>query len=147
MDRKIRKDDILEFLKSGGEFLGNLAFEIYGESLSQAGERAFSEAIEIGIGNTIASLYEANVDDKEILRIVSEQWGLRIEDVENRLVWEKNQACIRALKQYMKLQGFTTGEVDRFMKTNRAICKIHHNKGLWELRRAPQKLMKAVQED
>lgn len=146
MDCKIKKDDILEFLKSGGEFLGNLAFEIYGDSLNQVGETAFSEAIEIGIENTIASLYEANVDDKEILRIVSEQWGIRIEDVEDRLVWEKSQSAIRSLKQYLKLQGFTKGEIGQFMKTNRAAFKIQRNKELWGLRRTPQKLMKAVQE-
>lgn len=146
MDCKIKKNDILEFLKVGGGFLGNLAFEIYGDSLNQVGEVAFSDAIEIGIENTIASLYEANVDDKEILRIVGEQWGIRIEDVEDRLVWEKSQSAIRSLKQYLKLQGFTKGEVDQFIKTNRAIFKIGHNKELWGLRRTPQKLMKAVQE-
>ena len=146
MDCKITKDDIFEFLKSGGEFLGTLAFKIYGDSLNQVGEAAFSEAIEIGIENTIASLYEANVDDKEILRIVSEQWGIKLADVEDRLVWEKSRSPIRSLKQYLKLQGFTTGEIDQFMKTNRAAFKIHHNKELWGLRRTPQKLMKAVQE-
>jgi len=146
MGCKIKTDDILEFLKSGGEVLGTLALEIYGESLNQVGETAFSDAIEIGIENTIASLYEANVDDKEILRIVSEQWGIRLEDVEDRLVWEKSRSPIRSLKQYLKLQGFTTREIDQFMKTNRAAFKIHHNKELWGLRRIPQKLMKAVQE-
>lgn len=146
MDSRIKKDDVLEFLKSGGRVLSTLALEVYGESLNQVGEIAFSEAIEIGIENTISSLYEANVDDREILRIVSEQWGIRIEEVEDRLVWEKSQSAVRYLKQYLKLQGFTKSEIVQFMKTNRAIFKIGHNKELWGLRRTPQKLMKAVQE-
>jgi hypothetical protein len=121
----------LEFLKLGSRFLGDLAFEIYGDSLNQVGEIAFSDAIEIGIENTIDSLYEANVDDKEILRIFSEQWRIRMEDVEDCLVWEKRKSAIRSLKQYLKLQGFTKGEIDQFIKTNRAIFKIGHNKELW----------------
>lgn len=56
--------DILQFLKQGNGFLGDLAFEIYSDSLNQVGKIAFSDAIEIGIENTITSLYEANVDDK-----------------------------------------------------------------------------------
>lgn len=146
MGNRIKKDDVLEFLKSGGGVLSTLALEIYGESLNQVGEIAFSEAIGIGIENTIASLYEADVDDREILRIVSEQWGIRIEEVEDRLVWEKRQSAIRSLKQYLKLQGFTKGEIEQFIKTNRVLFKIGHNKELWKLRRTPQKLMKAVQE-
>lgn len=69
-----------------------------------------------------------------------------MEDVEDCLVWEKRQSAIRSLKQYLKLQGFTKGEIDQFIKTNRAIFKIGHNKELWELRRTPQKLMEAIQE-
>lgn len=72
------------------ELLDDLDFEVYIVSLNQVGVITFSDAIEIGIKNTITSLYEANVDDMEILRIVSEQWEIRMEDVEDRLVWEKD---------------------------------------------------------
>lgn len=99
---QINKTDIIETLKDGGKLLGALALRIYGESLNQAGEQAFSEAIELGIENTIASLYDATVSDKEIIRVVCVHWGISHQDAEDRLVWEKQQAVIRSLRQYLK---------------------------------------------
>lgn len=90
---------MLDFLKEGGKLVGNLALKFYGETLNQAGEQAFSEAIEIGIENTIAALYDAKVDDKEILRVVGEHWGIGLQEAEERLIFEKQQAAIRSLKQ------------------------------------------------
>ena len=50
------------------------------------------------------------------------------------------------LKRYLKMQGYSKREISEFMKSNMALIKISHNKELWELRRNPEKLMKAVQE-
>ena len=97
MSAKITKKDIIDFVKEGGRFFGTLALDIYGDSLNKAGEQAFAEAIEIGIENTIASLYDTKVDDKEIIRVVSKHWGICDREVEDRLVWEKHQAAISDL--------------------------------------------------
>ena len=66
MAKTLTKADVVDFLKDGGKLLGNLALSFYGDTLNQTGEKAFSKAIEIGIENTVAALYEAKVDDKEI---------------------------------------------------------------------------------
>ena len=144
---KINIDTIKEYLATGGKFVGRLALKYYGESLNQAGESAFSEAIEIGIANSIAALYAANVGDKEIIRVMNECWGITAQETEDRLIYEKSQATIRALRQYLKLQGFSTLEIGEFMKLNRVSFKIRHEKELWKLRNDPKKLMKAVQEN
>lgn len=141
MTFKVTKEEVVELLKAGGRFV----MDGFGDSLDQVGREAFSQAISIGIENTIAALYDANVEDKEILRVVSEHWGLCTEEVEDRLILEKSQATIRSLKQYLRLQGFTANEINRFMNANHAATKIRHDKDLWKLRNAPQKLMKAIQ--
>ena len=143
MTFKITKEEVVELLKAGGRFV----MDGFGDSLDQVGREAFSQAIEIGIENTIAALYDANVDDKEILRVVSEQWGLPIEEIEDRLIWEKHEVAIRALRQYLKLQGYSPSEIRQFMQSNSALTKIRENRELWKLRNNPQKLMKVVQEE
>lgn len=70
----LKENKIIDFFKSGGRVLGELAIEIYGRTIDQKGEQAFSEAIEIGIKNTVTALYSAKVEDKEILRVLSETW-------------------------------------------------------------------------
>lgn len=140
---QINKTDIIETLKDGGKLLGALALRIYGESLNQAGEQAFSEAIELGIENTIASLYDATVSDKEIIRGV--HWGISHQDAEDRLVWEKQQAVIRSLRQYLKLQGYSSLGIKDFMIENNTLMRIRHEKDLWKLKDAPEKLFKILQ--
>ena len=138
------KKDIFEFLSNGGKLLGQLGLQIYGESLTKVGEQAFSEAIEIGIINTIATLYEAKVPDEEILRVVNAHWGIDQHEVSDRLIFEKQQATIRSLEKYLKLQGYSKNEMREFMKKENAKDKIRHNKDLWQLKDKPEKLMNAI---
>lgn len=141
---KITKTDVIETLKDGGKLIGALALRIYGESLDQVGEQAFSEAIELGIENTIASLYDAKVSDKEIIRVVCEHWGISHHDAEDRLLWEKQQAAIRSLRQYLKLQGYSSLDIKDFMSESKASLRIRHEKDLWKLKDAPEKLFKTL---
>ncbi len=46
---KISADDVKEYLETGGKIVAGFALKLYGESINQAGETAFSDAIEIGI--------------------------------------------------------------------------------------------------
>lgn len=143
METKLTKADVVNYLEKGIKSVGAWALNIYGESLNQAGEQAFSEAIEFGIENTISALYDAKVNDKEICRVVSEHWGISYQEAEDRFVWEKQQATIRALKQYLKLQGYSGIDIDSFMRKSNV--RIRHEKALWKLKDAPEKLFKALQ--
>ena len=142
---KITKTDVIETLKDSGKLIGGLALRIYGESLDQVGEQAFSEAIELGIENTVASLYDAKVSDKEIIRVVCEHWGISHQDAEDRLVWEKQQAAIRSLRLYLKLQGYSNLDIKAFMSERKALVRIRREKDLWKLKDAPDKLFKTLQ--
>ena len=143
---KISGDDVKDYLATGGKIVTSLALKLYGDSINQAGEAAFSDAIEIGITNTMAALYDADVDDNEIIRVLNKYWGINRDEAEERLVFEKSQAAIRELKWFLKVQGFSVIEIDQFMRSNNASIKIRHNNELWKLRRKPEKLMKAVQD-
>lgn len=143
---KISGDDVKDYLATGGKIVTSLALKLYGDSINQAGEAAFSDAIEIGITNTMAALYDADVDDSEIIRVLNKYWGIDRDEAEERLVFEKSQAAIRELKWFLKVQGFSVIEIDQFMRSNNASIKIRHNNELWKLRRKPEKLMKAVQD-
>ncbi len=143
---KINSEDVKEWLAAGGKIVAGLTLKFYGDSINQAGETAFSDAIEIGISNTIAALYDADVDGEEIVRVLNKYWGINRDEAEERLVHEKKQAAIRELERFLKMRGFSAIEIKQFMKSNNALIKIKHNNELWELRRKPEKLMKAVQD-
>lgn len=145
METKLTKADVVKYLKKGIKSVGALALNIYGESLNQAGEQAFSEAIELGIENTISALYDAKVNDKEICRVVSEHWGISYQQAEDRLVWEKQQATIRSLKQYLKLQGYSTTDINYYIRDNNISIKVRHDKDLWKLKDNPEKLLKMIE--
>jgi intein/homing endonuclease len=142
----ISSDDVKEYLAAGGKFVAGLALKVYGDSINQAGEAAFSNAIEIGITNTIAALYDADVDDDEIIIVLNKYWGINRDEAEKRLVFEKGQAAISELERYLKMQGFSAIKINQFMKSNNASIKIRHSNELWKLRRKPEKLMKEVQD-
>ena len=138
METKLTKADVVNYLKKGIKSVGAWALNIYGESLNQAGEQAFSEAIEFGIENTISALYDAKVNDKEICRVVSEHWGISYQEAEDRLVWEKQQATIHALKQYLRLQGYSGIDIDSFMRKSNV--RIRQEKELWKIKDAHERL-------
>lgn len=142
---KITKDFVLGFLKKGSKFAGDLGCEIYDNTINQVAEKAFSEAIEIGIENTFAALYDANVPDEEIVRVVSVHWRISSQEAEKFLINEKREATIRALKQYLRLQGYTETEIKKFMREYMATTKIRNNRELWKLKNKPEKLVKAIQ--
>ncbi|GEM_PF-1295476 len=143
---KINSNDVKEYLAVGKEFIKDLFLNVYGDVINQEGEEAFSDAIEIGISNTMAALYDAEVDDEEIIRALNKYWGINRDDAENRLIYEKRQAAIRELEQFLRMQGYSAIEIKQFMKSNKVSIKIRHSNELWKLRRKPEKLMKEVQE-
>ena len=143
---KISGDDIKDFFVTGGKIVAGLALKFYGDSINQAGEEAFSDAVEIGISNTVAALLDADVVDDEIIRVLNKYWGCNQDETESRLIHEKSQATINELKHYLKMQGYSGIEIDRFMKSNKAAAKIRHNNELWKLKRNPEELMKSVKE-
>lgn len=138
---KLKSEDIKEYLIQGK----NLIRKIYGERMNEVGEEAFSQAIEIGIENTIASLYDSNINDDEIISALNKFWGINKNEAESRIIYEKSKATIRELECYLKMQGWNVSKINQFMKSNMVSVKIRHNNELWKLRHKPEKLMKEVQ--
>lgn len=141
---KLKSEYVKEYLEQGKEIIADLAINIYGKSLNKVGEEAFSEAIEIGIENTISSLYDADVGDDEIIRVLNKFWGINKNEAESRIIYEKSEATIRELKYYLKMQGWCNIKIEEFMKINMVYSKIKHNNELWKLRHKPEKLIQEL---
>ena len=140
--KEIHTDIVKEYLKKGGNVIPNIARKVYEDRADQV----FSEAIEVGITNTIAALYDAGVNDDEIVRVINKFWGIHSEEVEERIIFEKQYAAKRELKHYLKMEGYTETEIQQFMISTKAYIKIKHDKELWKLAKSPEKLFKAVKE-
>lgn len=80
------------------------------------------------------------------MRALNKYWGINSEETEDRLLYEKTQLVFRELRHYLKLQGYTSDEITEFMKNNKALVKIRHDKDLWKLRHKPVKLMKVIKD-
>jgi len=143
---KINSEVVKDFFANGGKALLNLAAERYGQHIDEITEQAFAEAIETGIENTVATLYEASVDDDDIISLLNKHWGIGRDEAISRLLFEKNKAPVRELRTYLELQGLSSEDIRRFMMSNKVSRKIKESAELRELRRNPAKLYKAVKE-
>lgn len=143
--KKITIYDVCDFLKKGGVTFCSLVRDYYEDKLNEVGEQAFSDAINVGITNTILCLYEAKVNDKEILRVVNENWGLNVQDIEERIVCVKHSAAINSVRQYLKLQCFSEDEINSYMRKNKISAVINRDKELWKLKDNPAKLLKEIE--
>lgn len=140
---KISSNDVEKYLVAGKELISNA----YEDVKDEKEYGIYLKGIEIGISKTIAALYDADVDDNEIIQLLNKHWNINMEEAENRLRYEKEQAAIRELKLFMKRQGYSKTDINEFMKSNKVSPKIRHSNELWKLRRKPENLMKKVQEE
>lgn len=84
------------------------------------------------------------------MRVVNKYWGISTQDAEDRLIFEKQQAPIRSLKQFLKLKGYSTTDINNYIRDNSVtikidVFKIRYDKDLWRLKDNPEKLMKAIE--
>jgi len=142
---KTKMDIAMDYLVAGGKFFANIFSEVYNDRLDQEGEEAYADAIEIGRTNTIAALYDSDVNDDEIIRVLNKFWGITKDEAVERLLFEKRKAVYRELEHYLKMQGFSSADIIQFMRKNEVSSKIKYNHELLKLRRNPEKLMKEVQ--
>ena len=135
---------ISDYIENGCEFIGEVIIDAFNERLNEAGEYAFSEAIQIGVNNTLSALYDANVPDNEIIRVVCKYWGIEVKVATKMLVREKQQFVLRELREYLELQGYSEKEIDRIWDEKQVIRKIKLDKELWELKNKPKELFERI---
>ena len=81
---KLTGEVVADYIKQGGTALLDVARDVYADGTN----RAFEDAIEIGIGNTVSALYEANVSDDKIAHLLNKYWGIPMNEAEERLLFE-----------------------------------------------------------
>lgn len=142
--KKITQEDVRGFFKNGKRIICNTSLKIADIVLSEERTKGFSEGIEIGIKNTIDALYDTNISDTEIIQIVNKHWGIETIEIEERLVWEKSQLAINALKHYLRLNGYSSQRITEFMQKTKAGTIIRNNNELWKLKDKPEELYKRI---
>lgn len=120
----------------------------YGEGLNLMEKNIFDDTVNIGILRTISALYEAGVNDGEIVRLVKKHWELDKEYEEKiikRLVFIKVETVLDALTLYMQCLGFSNEKIIEFMRSHNVRSKVRADSQLWKLKTKPEKLYEAVQ--
>ena len=140
----INIEKIKEYVKKGGNYVLSTAQEILWQDITERENEAFAQGIEFGIQNTIAALYDAGVEDDNIIQMLGKYWGISMEEALKRLVLEKYNAVSRALTQFLKLEGYSETEIRSFMIQNNVRAKIKRDKELIKFRRKPEELMHKV---
>ncbi len=138
----ISKDNVNGFFA----LIGNSISDSYTKNINRHREEAFNEAMEIGLGNAFAALYDANVNDDEIICVVCKYWKISKQKAVNYLICEKEQAAIRNLRKYMRLQGYRASEIIEFFQVHNVSTIIKQRKELWKLKNNPERLFKIMEE-
>ena len=58
----LSSEDVKKIISEGSKTVGELLLKSYKNTINQEGVRAFNEAIQIGIQNTVSSLYYLSND-------------------------------------------------------------------------------------
>ena len=117
----------------------------YRNSLNLMERTVFDETFDIGVFRTIRALYDASVDDAEIIRVVHKYWGLDDRQIIKRLVEIKEQTVLEVLERYMQCRGFSDAQISEFMRINKVSNKVKSDSELWKLKNKPEKLYDIVQ--
>lgn len=136
---------VKDFVKKSANFLWNelnIACEQKADEIYRDG---YFNGRNEGIQNTVKALYDANVSDAEIIRVLHKVWNISELEARERLVSEKPEAAIHEMRKYLYLQGYSLSDVRSFIEQTDAITKIRSNPKLWELRKTPKKLVEIVQ--
>jgi len=133
------------WVKKGKNFLVDVSIGACDKIVNDIKEDSYKEAIELGITNTIMALYSADVSDKDIIRVVNEIWRIDVEEIEERLIYEKRQCVIRNFRKYLKLQGYNNDELDKYIKNNEVSIKIKKNPELLKLKNKPEEVKKIIE--
>ena len=144
---KDNNGNINESFKRAGNFLISSVQAAGRDFLTDRETRAYEEGLEIGIQNTVAALFDADVDDNKIIQLLIKFWGINMDEASQLLIIEKRIAPIRELEKYLRLQGYSEQDVKLFIDHNQVWRKVRQNIDLQKLRRNPKKFMEAVKSD
>ncbi|SDB06793.1 hypothetical protein SAMN02910298_00201 [Pseudobutyrivibrio sp. YE44] len=139
----LSRDKIISYISDGAIELRNGIRDRYDADM----EDAYYEGLEEGISKTLSALYEADVKDDEIIRVMNKIWAIPEQDVEKMLLKEKIHATTSALRRYLRRNGKTEEDIRSFMSEYSVMNKIRTDSNLWKLRKQPEKLIKALKDN
>ena len=146
MREKINANSLTKFLGAGIAEIGNLSLEALACFINDVEEKAYADATETGISHTISALYEADVEDAEIIGLLNKYWEIPQTEAEKRLCFEKSSAAQRAVEHFLKMEGKTKQEIRSFCQKVDIRKKLRENPELRTLRKTPEILIERLQD-
>lgn len=137
-------DLIIQSLKDLGFTLAETPKEVLAKIIEEECTNAYSVGYETGIGNAVSALYEAKVNDDEIINLLQKYWKLTRNEATKRLLSEKRFAPSRSLRRYLELQGLSDLDIRSFFIKNKVAKKLRENPEFLKLYDNPEKIMKEL---
>ena len=84
-------------LSRGGEAFSTLVRDVVDDHATEECERAFREALEIGIENSIRSMVAVSAANDAMVSALNNVWGMTRKEAAERIVWVKRKIAIERL--------------------------------------------------
>ena len=128
-------------------FFGALLEKSFENTINEAGQEAFTEAIEIGISNTIKAQIDSDVVDDKIIKTLEKYWGISHDEAIRRIVHCKKSLVMDAISEYYQLKGYSSDRARSIWISKAYGLILIEKPDLWPLWKNPDKLVAAFDKE
>lgn len=137
-----------EILKKIIAVLGDAGREAFYSIINNEVEEAVAYERKREIKRATEALYEAKVKEEVIIQLLHDYWKIdEYQAIEALRVEKTVNSPKKVLLTYLQRQGYKTSDIKEFIRNNNVEKQLENNPSLWKLSNAPEKLMKAIEEN
>lgn len=133
-------------LSRGGEAFSTLVRDVVDDHTTEECEKAFREALEIGIENSIRSMVAVSAANDGMVSALNNVWGMTRKEAAERIVWVKRKIAIERLDEMLALKGMGSCEIEEFRSIYDVRIRIRHSVELFDCWDDPEHLYKKLVE-
>lgn len=133
-------------LSQGREAFSTLVRDVVDDHTTEECEKAFREALEIGIENSIRSMVAVSAANDAMVSALNNVWGMTRKEAAERIVWAKREIAIERLDEMLALKGMSSREIEEFHSVYDVRGRIHHSEELFGYWDDPECLCKKIVE-
>lgn len=118
----------------------------YRYSRNPLDKQLYNDIVRFGAMKTIYALLDADVDNEVIQRVVIFHWDITQDEFMNFLNNAKKEIALDKLSNYLKLQGCTQSEIDKYISSNIIKAHLSRNHELLAQWKSPEKMLKIIKQ-
>lgn len=146
----LSKEEVMQktkdFIKDFRAVLGDAGIEAFNSVINNEVAEALAFERKRQNKRIVKTLYEAKVDEKEIIKLLHEYWELEEHEANELLRIVKTvDTPLKLLRAYLQQEGYKPLEIREYIEKNNIKNKLESNSTLWKLSTSPEKLMKEVE--